>query len=141
MVVGRVRIPWIGIFTGFGLVSSCAVHLLRLRVTMSNITEVEDDQVPEVVYEQQSDDPEGYLSEQLKSLKQRRSGLIGAVTKLQNKLKALITNSTAHPMVAEAKNNFDEKLASCLRACQEYFQKIPQDTEHDNQRREAIEKL
>ena len=32
---------------------------------MSNITEVEDGQVPAVVYEQQADDPEGYLSEQL----------------------------------------------------------------------------
>ncbi|CAK8692171.1 unnamed protein product [Clavelina lepadiformis] len=142
LAVVRVRIPWIGIFTGFGIVSSCAVHLLRLRVTMSNITEVEDGQVPAVVYEQQAVDPEGYLSEQLKSLKQRRSGLIGAVTKLQNKLKALITSSaTTHPMVAEAKDNFDVKLASCLQACQEYFQKIPQDTEHDKQRTDAIEKL
>ncbi|CAK8694910.1 unnamed protein product [Clavelina lepadiformis] len=32
-------------------------------------------------------------------------------------------------------------LESCLRACQEYFQKIPQDIKHDNQRTEAIEKL
>ncbi|CAK8696687.1 uncharacterized protein LOC143444298 [Clavelina lepadiformis] len=44
-------------------------------------------------------------------------------------------------MVAEAKYNFDEKLASCQQACQEYFQRIPQDTEHDKQRTEAIEKL
>ncbi|CAK8685771.1 unnamed protein product [Clavelina lepadiformis] len=43
---------------------------------MSNITEVEDGHVPEVGYEQQSDDLEGYLSAQLRSLKQRRSVLM-----------------------------------------------------------------
>ncbi|XP_076802125.1 uncharacterized protein LOC143446395 [Clavelina lepadiformis] len=107
---------------------------------MDNITGVED--VPGVRYEPQSDDVEGYLSEQLITLKQRRSGLMGAVTKLQKKLNALIANTAAtHPMVAEVKDKLDERLATCLRTCQEYLQNIPQDDRHDQQRTEAIEKL
>ncbi|XP_076810887.1 uncharacterized protein LOC143453439 [Clavelina lepadiformis] len=107
---------------------------------MNNITGVED--VPGVRYEPESDDLEGYLSEQLISLKQRRSGLMGAVTKLQKKLNALIANPAAtHPMVAEVKDKLDERLATCLRTCQEYLQKIPQDDKHEQQRTEAIEKL
>ncbi|CAK8681293.1 unnamed protein product [Clavelina lepadiformis] len=87
---------------------------------MSNITEVEHGRVPEVVYDQQSDDPEVYLSEQLKSRKQRMGGLI---------------------VVAKAKDSFDEKLASCLQTCQEYLQKVPQGAERKIKRTEAIQNL
>ncbi|XP_076809379.1 uncharacterized protein LOC143452335 [Clavelina lepadiformis] len=107
---------------------------------MNNITGVED--VPGVRQEPQSDDMEGYLSEQLISLKQRRSGLMGAVTKLQKKLNALIANPAAtHPMVAEVKDKLDERLATCLRTCQDYLHKIPENDKHDQQRTEASEKL